>query len=389
MKQEMLINVAQPEECRIAIVEDGMLEELYVERAGQDNYVGNIYKGVVVNLEPSIQAAFVDFGVGRNGFLHVSDIEPQYFRQGGFDPRKAAGPPPPRRAPRRNDRVGREDESEEGPDDRASAAAHPPFQRPAPLQAAHPGNPPPRRRAAGAGDQGRHRHQGADALHLHQHSRPLPGAHARPGPGGRLAEDRRRHASAASCATSCSSSTRPRASASSSAPPASTAPNASSRATWPTCSRLWKVIARRIKRMPAPADIYEESDMIIRTIRDIFTGDVDAIYIDEPKAFERAKEFLQLVMPRYVHRLQLYEGKEPLFCKYNLDEEIAKIHRRRVPLEGRRLDRHRSDRGPGGHRRQQRQLPRRGLGRGNRLPDEPATRPRKSPASSASATWAA
>ena len=89
MKQEMLINVAQPEECRIAIVEDGALEELYVERAGQDNYVGNIYKGVVVNLEPSIQAAFVDFGVGRNGFLHVSDVEAEYFRQGGFDPAKA------------------------------------------------------------------------------------------------------------------------------------------------------------------------------------------------------------------------------------------------------------------------------------------------------------
>ncbi len=83
---------------------------------------------------------------------------------------------------------------------------------------------------------------------------------------------------------------------------------------------------------PAPVDIYEESDMIIRTIRDIFTADVDAIYIDEPSAYERAKEFLQLVMPRYVNRLQLYEGKEPLFHKYNLDEEIAKIHRRKVPL---------------------------------------------------------
>src|SRR5262245_52701966 len=86
MKNEMLINVSQPEECRIAIVEDGLLEELYIERASADNYVGNIYKGRIVNLEPSIQAAFVDFGVGRNGFLHISDVEPQYFRQGGFDP---------------------------------------------------------------------------------------------------------------------------------------------------------------------------------------------------------------------------------------------------------------------------------------------------------------
>ena len=86
MKKEMLINVSQPEECRIAIMEENRLEELYIERASQDNYVGNIYKGRVVNLEPSIQAAFVDFGVGRNGFLHISDVEPQYFRQGGYDP---------------------------------------------------------------------------------------------------------------------------------------------------------------------------------------------------------------------------------------------------------------------------------------------------------------
>src|SRR5206468_7617932 len=91
MKSEMLINVSQPEECRIAIIEDGLLEELYIERASADNYVGNIYRGRIVNLEPSIQAAFVDFGVGRNGFLHISDVEPQYFRQGGFDPGESMG----------------------------------------------------------------------------------------------------------------------------------------------------------------------------------------------------------------------------------------------------------------------------------------------------------
>ena len=80
MKKEMLINVLQPEESRIAIVEDGVLEELYVERSSAENYVGNFYKGRVVNIEPSIQAAFVDFGVGRNGFLHVSDVEYQYYK---------------------------------------------------------------------------------------------------------------------------------------------------------------------------------------------------------------------------------------------------------------------------------------------------------------------
>src|SRR6187455_3361450 len=86
MKKEMLINVLQPEECRIAIVEDGVLEELYVERTSQESYVGNIYKGRIVNIEPSIQAAFVDFGIGRNGFLHVSDVEPAYYKH--LEPRR-------------------------------------------------------------------------------------------------------------------------------------------------------------------------------------------------------------------------------------------------------------------------------------------------------------
>src|SRR5438034_1447373 len=80
MKKEMLINVLQPEECRIAILEDGVLEELSVERTSHESYVGNIYKGRIVNIEPSIQAAFVDFGIGRNGFLHISDVDPAYYK---------------------------------------------------------------------------------------------------------------------------------------------------------------------------------------------------------------------------------------------------------------------------------------------------------------------
>src|SRR5215471_10247841 len=110
MKKEMLINVLQPEECRIAIVENGVLEELYVERTSHESYTGNIYKGKVVNLEPAIQAAFVDFSVGRNGFLHVSDVEPQYYGRHQqqlddieLEAEPAAGlPPSPRsRDPRR------------------------------------------------------------------------------------------------------------------------------------------------------------------------------------------------------------------------------------------------------------------------------------------------
>lgn len=111
MKKEMLINVLQPEECRIAIVEDGVLEELYVERASQESYIGNIYKGRIVNIEPSIQAAFVDFGIGRNGFLHLSDVDPVYYKhllpkevQEAMD---AEDDPPPRQRPERDRERGR------------------------------------------------------------------------------------------------------------------------------------------------------------------------------------------------------------------------------------------------------------------------------------------
>ena len=337
MKQEMLINVAQPEECRIAIVEDGVLEELYVERTGQDSYVGNIYKGVVVNLEPSIQAAFVDFGVGRNGFLHISDVEPQYFVQGGFDPDKPLGPP----GDRRGQRGGGHDDSDE-PDDTD-------FDDPAPPARGGPkrnfrtgGRPrfkPPIQDILRRGDeilvQVIKEGIGSKGPTLSTYIS-IPGRYLVLMPAlGRIGvsrkiedEDVRRRLRDIMLELN---------------PPKGigfivrTAGSDRSRRELSRdlayLLRLWKVIVRRIKKLPAPVDIYQESDMIIRTIRDIFTEEVDTIYIDEPSAYERAREFLQLVMPRYVNHLQLYEGKEPLFFKHRLDQEIAKIHARTVPLK--------------------------------------------------------
>jgi ribonuclease E len=74
----MLINAIDDEESRIAVVEDGVLQELHVEIANRDTYLGNIYKGRIVNIEPSIGAAFVNFGGSSNGFLHISDVLPAY-----------------------------------------------------------------------------------------------------------------------------------------------------------------------------------------------------------------------------------------------------------------------------------------------------------------------
>ena len=95
-KQQMVINYVPGEECRVAVLEDGRLEEFHTERAGSVSFVGNIYVGRVTNVEPSIQAAFVDFGLESNGFLHVSDIHPMYF-PGSDDKTEQIGRKTPRR----------------------------------------------------------------------------------------------------------------------------------------------------------------------------------------------------------------------------------------------------------------------------------------------------
>ncbi len=327
MKQEMLINVAQPEECRIAIVEDGQLEELYVERSSQDNYVGNIYKGKIVNLEPSIQAAFVDFGVGRNGFLHISDVESQYFRQGGYDPDVPLQPDGSQKVAKQDD----EDSDSGGATATATRRVR---------LGVRPRIKPPIQEIFHRGDEvlvqvikegiGTKGPTLSTYISIPGRYLVLMPALGRIGVSRKIEDEGERR--------------RLRDILRELNPPKGlgfivrTAGTDRSQKELSRdlayLLRLWKVIVRRIKKTTGPVDIYEESDMIIRTIRDIFTGDVDSIQIDEPKAYERAKEFLQIVMPRYVNRLQLYEGKEPLFHKYKLDEEISNINHRQVPLRG-------------------------------------------------------
>jgi ribonuclease E len=97
-------------------------------------------------------------------------------------------------------------------------------------------------------------------------------------------------------------------------------------------SRLWQVVVRRIKKIKSPAEIYQESDMITRTIRDIFTSDIDTIWVDEINAYEAAKEFMSIVMPRYAPRIKFWDSTEPMFHKYGIEQEITRIQQRHVPL---------------------------------------------------------
>ena len=328
MKKEMLINVSQPEECRIAIVEDGQLEELYVERASQDNWVGNIYKGKIVNLEPSIQAAFVDFGVGRNGFLHISDVEPEYFRQGGYDPEKIKDSS--RDAEFEDNGKDRGDQNKSGRS-RGRRQDH--------RRMGRPRVKPPIQEIFRRGDevvvQVIKEGIGTKGPTLSTYVS-VPGRYlvlmpslGRVGVSRKIEDDGVRR--------------KLRGTLRELSPPEGLGfivRTAGQDRTKKELSRdlaylvrLWKALVRRIKKTASPGSIYEDSDMIIRTIRDIFSSDVDAIYIDEENAYQRAKEFLNVVMPRYASRLHHYQDQQPLYHKYELDAEINQIHKRDVRLK--------------------------------------------------------
>src|SRR5579863_4663068 len=319
MKKEMLVNALQPEESRIAIVENGVLEELYIERNSLENFVGNIYKGRVVNIEPSIQAAFVDFGVGRNGFLHVSDVEYQYYKH-------LAGPGGS--VPARPD-----DDDDEDEDDRPQRGKKRFNERSV-------RNKPPIQEIFKRGSevlvQVIKEGIGTKGPTLSTYIS-IPGRYLVLMPGlARVGVSRK--------ITDEGTRRQLRTALEQLKPPSGlgfiirTAGIERSQKDLQRdlnyLLRLWKVIVRRIKKTRAPVDIYQESDMVIRTIRDIYNSEIETIWIDEAETFERAREFLKVVLPRHANRLQHYEGKEPIFHKYRIEDEITRIQQRHVPLAG-------------------------------------------------------
>jgi len=352
MKKEMLINVSQSEECRIALLEDGVLEELYTERTSQNNWVGNIYKGKIVNIEASIQAAFVDFGVGRNGFLHISDVEAQYFRQAGYDPDEIMDGNYPgadddhgsdqddddQEDGDENESEDDEDSDEEGSGPRGNSRGRP--RRSNKLRSGRPRFKPPIQEIFRRGDEvlvqvikegiGTKGPTLSTYISIPGRYLVLMPALGRVGVSRKIEDDDERRklrgymldmklpkgvgfiVRTAGCER--------------------TRKELSHDVAY--LLRLWKVIVKRVQTAPAPCDVYEESDILIRTIRDTFTEDIDSVIIDHPEAFARAKEFVELVMPRVADRLHMYEGREPLFYKYKLEQEIGRIHQRVVPLKG-------------------------------------------------------
>jgi len=294
----MLINVAESEECRVAIVEDGALEELYVERTSLSRHVGNIYKGKVVNVESGIQAAFIDCGMGKNGFLHISDLHPRYF-------------------------AGADNNSTESVGQRKSLKERLPIQ-----SCLHKGQ----ELVVQVTKEGINAKGPTLSTYL-----ALPGKFLvmmpwmrQLGISHKIEEENER--------------VRLRQILDEIKPPKGigfiirTAGEGCSKRDIQNdlkyLSRLWTAVEKRIETENVPGEIYQESDLVTRTLRDVLNSKIDKIVCDSESVVRKIKDFLSIATPRLKQKVVYYDSKVPLFHKYRIEEEIIKIQSRTVALKG-------------------------------------------------------
>src|SRR5881392_3931613 len=296
MPKEMLINVSEGEECRIALLEDGRLEELYMERTSSTSHVGNIYKGRVTNVEPSIQAAFVDFGLGRNGFLHISDLMPTYFGRAGEDVKESVGRkmarrdrPPIQKCLRRGDeiivQIIKEGIGTKGPTLSTYVSI------PGRILVMMPGMSKlgVSRKIEDEEERKRLR-QILDGL---KPPKDCGFIIRTAGVGKSKAEIER---------------------------------------DLKYLTRLFETINKKAKSTSGPIELYAEGDLVTRTVRDVMTSDVERIVVDNEEVAKKIKEFFKLVAPRTKNKVDVYEEPVPLFHKYGIEKEIELMYSRHVPL---------------------------------------------------------
>src|SRR3954451_6169632 len=296
MAKEMLINVSEGEECRIALMEDGRLDELYMERTSSTSHVGNIYKGRITNVEPSIQAAFVDFGLGRNGFLHISDVLPTYFGRKGDGIEEFVGKkmarrdrPPIQRCLRRGDeiivQVIKEGIGTKGPTLSTYLSVS------GKMLVMMPGvNGRGVSRKIEDDDERRRLKQILDSLDPPEDC----GFIIRTESVGKTKAEIERDLK--------------------------------------YLARLWEQIKRIRDNQAAPVELYTEGDLITRTVRDVFSSDVDRIIVDNREVADRVRDVIKITNPRTQNRVELFEETVPLFHKHGIEREIELMYSRHVPL---------------------------------------------------------
>ncbi|MDD2746971.1 MAG: Rne/Rng family ribonuclease [Acidithiobacillus ferrooxidans] len=282
--KRMLINATHAEELRVALVDGQKLLDLDIERAYREQKKSNIYKGRITRVEPSLEAAFVDYGAERHGFLPLKEIAREYFQQ------QEQG----RKRIQDLVREGQEIIVQVDKEERSSkGAALTTFVSLAGRYLVlMPNNP----RAGGVS----RRIEGEDRTQIRQHLQLLDipenmGVIARTAGIGQELEALQRDLE--------------------------------------YLKQIWQAIVDTAAPRAAPFLIYQEGNVVVRALRDHFSEDIGEVLIDEEGAYNAAVQFMGSMMPKMVHRLKYYDNDVPLFSRYQIEQQIESAFSREVRLE--------------------------------------------------------
>jgi ribonuclease E len=282
--KRMLFNATQQEELRVAIVDGQKLIDIDIEAAGREQRKGNIYKGVITRIEPSLEACFVNYGEERHGFLPFKEVARTYFKD-GVDVRNATIKEALREGQEIIVQVEKEERGQKG------AALTSFVSLAGRYLVLMPNNP----RGGGVS----RRIEGEDRQELREAMGQLEipdgmSIIARTAGIGRDAVELQWDLS--------------------------------------YLMQLWKAIDEAAQGNSAPLLIYLESSLVIRAIRDYFQPDIGEILIDTDDIFEQAQAFMSVVMPDNLPRVKRYQDDVPLFSRFQIEHQIETAYSRTVPL---------------------------------------------------------
>ena len=283
--KRMLINATQQEELRVALVEGQKLYDLDIETPSREQKKSNVYKGRVTRIEPGLEAAFVDYGAERHGFLPFKEIT-----RGYFDPQAAEGGRPNiREAIKEGQEIMIQVEKEERGNKGAALTTF--ISLAGRYLVLMPNNP----RAGGVS----RRIEGDDRQELREvmSSLTIPdgmGLIVRTAGVGRSQEELQ----------------------------------------WDLdyLLHLWQAIEFASSQKKAPFLIYQESNIIVRALRDYLRADIGEILIDNPAVYRQAQDFMQQVMPHNLNKLKPYQDNIPLFTRFQIESQIETAYLREVGL---------------------------------------------------------
>ncbi len=285
--RKLLINVDQPEECRAVVIENGKLDEIIVEHSSHELVKGNIYLGVVTRVEPAIEAAFVDIGRKKYGFLPFKDVLPESYLQTGERKARTRIQDVMVRGQRLLVQVVKESRDAKGPSLTNGVTI--------------PGRFLVLMVSSDSSGISRKIEDESERKKIKQLMSDLGvpasmGVIIRTAGVGRTKTELQKDIQ--------------------------------------TLLKVWETIEQQFndQSTKAPSLLYEGPDMVVRTVRDHFSNDMTEVLVDNKESFDALNEFMGLIMPRMRNRIKFYQDTKPLFSQYNIEEQIESIYNRRVEL---------------------------------------------------------